>query len=123
MYTNNPGSPVPASWFTAWYADEGGRNIAQASNGWSGQNYQRYNNPEFDALFNQLVAESNLEAAAQICIQMNDVLINDVAVIPQVNRPSDTYAISKKLVEENVDLGVGFEVTFWNIANWRFKAE
>ena len=37
MYTNNPSSPVPASWFNSWYAGEGGVNIAQKSNGWSGR--------------------------------------------------------------------------------------
>jgi hypothetical protein len=40
-------------------------------------------------------------------------------VIPEVNRPADTYAIAQNLVAENVALGVGFELSYWNIANWR----
>ena len=40
-------------------------------------------------------------------------------MIPQVNRPADTYAISKRLIAENVALGVGFEQNYWNIRNWR----
>ena len=50
---------------------------------------------------------------------MNDMLINEVVVIPEVNRPSDTYAISQRLVNDNIDLGVGFELSYWNVVNWR----
>ncbi len=122
MYTNNPTTPVPASFMLSWYAGPEGSNIAQASNGWSGQNYQRYNNPEFDALYDDLVRETDIEAASQTLIAMNDVLINDVAIIPEVNRPADTYAISSALNNDNVALGVGFELNYWNIANWNNKA-
>ena len=125
MYTNNPGSPVPISWFVSWYSgpDDSRSNIAQKSNGWQGQNYQRWHNPEWNALFESLQAETDLEAAAQTCIAMNDILINEVVVIPEVNRPSDTYAISQRLVNDNIDLGVGFELSYWNIANWRTVPE
>jgi len=119
MYTNNPSSPVPTSFMLSWYAGPEGRNIAQASNAWQGQNYQRYNSAELDALYDSLVRETDIEAASQTLIAMNDVLINDVAIIPEVNRPSDTYAISSALNNDNVALGVGFELSYWNIANWR----
>jgi hypothetical protein len=47
------------------------------------------------------------------------MLINEVVVIPEVNRPADTYAIAQNLVTENVALGAGYELSYWNIANWR----
>ncbi|CAA9527121.1 MAG: ABC transporter, substrate-binding protein (cluster 5, nickel/peptides/opines) [uncultured Thermomicrobiales bacterium] len=118
MYTNGAGSPIPLSYMTGWYAGPEDRNIAQQSNAWSGQNYQRYRNPEFDALYEQVILETDVEASAQILIQMNDILINDVAVIPEVNRPNEVAAISNRLREENLMLGPGFEVVTWNIANW-----
>ncbi len=118
MYTNNPSSPIPTSFFTSWYAGPEGRNIAQESNGWSGQNYQRYVNPDFDALYEELLTQTDVEAAYGQLIGLNDLLINDRVIIPEVNRPSDTYAISKRLVRENVALGVGYELSYWNIANW-----
>jgi hypothetical protein len=49
---------------------------------------------------------------------MNDLVINEVAVIPEVQRSSDTYAIANELQEKNVAIGVGFEFVYWNIANW-----
>jgi len=123
MWTNNPPSPIPTSFFVSWFAGENGRNIAQESNGWSGQNYQRYVNDEFDALYNELLTQTDVEAAYQQLIGLNDILINDVVIIPEVNRPSDTYAISKRLVNDNVALGVGYELSYWNIANWNTVAE
>jgi peptide/nickel transport system substrate-binding protein len=122
MWTNNPSTPIPTSFFVAWYAGPEARNIAQQSNAWQGQNYQRYNNPEFDAAYDELVTLTSLEEAAAKLIEMNDILINDVVIIPEVNRPSDTYAISQTLVPDNVALGVGFELSYWNVANWRRQA-
>lgn len=119
MYTNNPTSPVPLSFFLSWYAGPENQNVAQESNGWSGNNYQRYINPEFDVAYEELLVITDLEAAGQKLIELNDILINDVAIIPEVNRPSDTYAIARTLNNDNVALGVGYELNYWNIANWR----
>ena len=119
MWTNNPQSPVPTSFFTSWYAGAERENIAQESNGWSGQNVQRWVSEEFDQTYDELVVETSLEGANQKLIALNDILINDVVVIPQVNRPADTYAISQRLNNDNVALGVGYELSYWNVANWR----
>jgi peptide/nickel transport system substrate-binding protein len=121
MYTNNPSSPIPASFFLSWYAGKDNANIAQKSNNWSGQNYQRYVNPEFDAQYDELLKMTDIEAAGQQLIAMNDTLINDVVIIPEVNRPVDTYAIDKRLSSENVALS-DFELSYWNIANWVFTS-
>jgi peptide/nickel transport system substrate-binding protein len=50
-------------------------------------------------------------------IQLNDIVINDIAVIPLVNRAVDKYAIHNRLRAENVAMSA-FEGDFWNIANW-----
>ena len=122
MYTNNPTSTIPVSFFTSWYAGPDGSNIAQESNGWQGENYQRYNNPEFDALYDELLTITDPEAAYEQLIAMNDVLINDVVIIPEVNRAADTFAVSNTLNPDNLALGP-FEINYWNIANWNRVAE
>ena len=58
--------------------------------------------------------------SAEIMIQMNDAIINDVALIPLVNRSVDTYAHSVDLRAENLELGPFHDLTYWNIANWNF---
>jgi peptide/nickel transport system substrate-binding protein len=121
MYTSGPTTPVPVDYMLTWYAGPEGENIAQASNDWSGQNYGRYQNAEYDELFEQVRLETDLERAAELFIQLNDILINDVAVVPLVNRAADKYAISTTLRDENVALSP-FEYNYWNIANWNRKA-
>src|SRR5215208_436319 len=117
MYTTGPTTPFPVDYMLTWYAGPEGENIAQASNNWSGQNYGRYQNAEYDELFEQVRLETNIEKAAELFIQLNDILINDVAVIPLVNRAADKYGISTTLRDENVALSP-FEYNYWNIANW-----
>jgi len=120
MYTNNATSPVPISFMTDWYAGPEGSNIAQKSNSWQGTNRQRWVNQEFDTLYEKLQKVTDLETAFSLLKQMNDAIIGEHAVIPQVNRSADTYAISNQLRNDNIALGVGFEYSYWNIANWNF---
>jgi peptide/nickel transport system substrate-binding protein len=101
----------------SWYAGPDNENIAQASNDWQGQNFQRYVNPDFDKLYEELLTLTDAEKAYQTLIDMNDILINDVVIIPEVNRAADKYAISNDLNNDNVALGP-FEINYWNIANW-----
>lgn len=118
MYTSGAGSPVPVSFMTAWYGGPDGSNIAQKENGWTGgANLVRYASPEYDQVFEQLSAETDLEQAGQLLIQLNDILIKDVALIPEVNRAADKDVISNTLRAENVIFGA-FEPNYWNVANW-----
>jgi peptide/nickel transport system substrate-binding protein len=121
MYTDNPTTPIPTDYMLGWYAGPEGENVAQASNDWSGQNYCRYQNAEYDELLQQARLETDLARSAELFIQLNDILINDVAVVPIVNRSASTYGISTTLYQENVATSP-FEYNYWNIANWNRKA-
>ena len=136
MYTDinmfSSGAPLslPITYVGNWTTGgEGAPNIAQASNGWSGTNTQRYQNPEYDAEWAQLNggAYATIEEAAQSIIRLNDILMRDVVVVPLVNRAagSGSYAIHNSLIhgedkatgEDNYD-SQAFDDGFWNIANW-----
>ncbi|HVL25051.1 MAG TPA: peptide ABC transporter substrate-binding protein [Thermomicrobiales bacterium] len=118
MYTNNATSSVPISYMQDWYAGPDNANVSQKSNNWSGTNRQRWINADYDATFEKLLKATTLEEAFGLLIQLNDILIDDRAVVPLVQRASDKYGISKTLRQENVAKGVGFEYNYWNIANW-----
>lgn len=118
MWTNGPYSPIPVTWMNRWYAGPDGENIAQAENGWQRDNTQRYQNPEYDALYQQLQVETDIDAAIDQLIALNDVLIADVAHIPIVNRSVGTYALSNRIRNENLANGPSFVLPFWNLANW-----
>jgi peptide/nickel transport system substrate-binding protein len=121
MYTNNASTPIPVAYMISWYAGPDGQNIAQKSNSWNGQNYSRFSNADYDKLFEQVRLETDIEKAAQLFIQLNDIVINEVAVVPLVNRAADKYAISNTLRDENVAVS-SFEYDYWNIANWNRQA-
>lgn len=123
MYTNNSTSTLPIAYMSDWYAGPDRRNFAQASNSWTGGNRQRWANEEYDAAFEAVQQVTTMEEAAELFIIMNDLIINDRAVVPLVNRAADVYAIAKNLYNENVALGAGFEYNYWNIANWNRKDE
>jgi peptide/nickel transport system substrate-binding protein len=123
MYTNEATSSVPIAYMEDWYAGPDNRNVAQKENDWTGTNRQRWINADYDAAFEAMLAATTLEEASELLIQMNDIVIEDRAVIPLVNRAADVYGISKTLYDENVALGVGFEYNYWNVANWNRKAE
>jgi peptide/nickel transport system substrate-binding protein len=115
-YAFSPAGPWPLSYMLRWVSHDG-ENIPQRENGWSRVNEGRYNNPEYDALYDQVAATDDPEEAASIFIEMNDIIINDVVLIPIVQRASEKYGLSKRLNKENI-AGGPFEALYWNIANW-----
>ena len=121
MWTNGPYSPIPVTWMNRWYAGPDGENIAQAENDWQRDNTQRYQNPDYDALYENLLLETDVDAAIDQLIALNDVLIADVAHIPIVNRSVGTYALSNRMRNENLANGPSFVLPFWNLANWNLN--
>lgn len=121
MYTNNATTPIPVAYMIGWYAGPEDSNIAQKANNWSGQNYGRFKHAEYDELFDQVRLETDIARAAELFIQLNDIVINEVGVVPLVNRAADKYAIATTLRDENVAVS-DFEVNYWNIANWNRNA-
>ncbi len=118
MYATGPMFPVPDMYFVDWYAGPDNSNVAQMANDWQGGNFQRYVNPAFDALYEESTTTKDLQRAAELFIQMNDLLVGDFVVIPMHARPEVLYALSNRIAVENVAPS-SWEPVFWNIANWR----
>lgn len=116
MYQVTPTSPRPLDFMAAWYAGPNGDNIAQKSNAWSGANQCRWQNEEYDRLFEQAQAETDPDTFADLFVQMNDLVINEHVSVPLVTR-GGARAVSKRLREENFALAP-FSRDYWNIANW-----
>jgi peptide/nickel transport system substrate-binding protein len=82
MHTNGP-TLYPATWFDRYRTDE----IAQQSNGWSGTNYFRYSNPEFDAMHDQVRVEMDEDEQVRLFQDMLElVTVIDYVEVPVVNR-------------------------------------
>ena len=104
-------SPNPDAYMQAWTCAE----IAQMENSWAKSNWARYCNPDYDALFELSRAEIDPDRRTQLFIDMNDLLIDDAAVIPLVHL-IDLSGVAADIA--GVDL-TPWDVEVWNIKDWR----
>ncbi|HQY30247.1 MAG TPA: ABC transporter substrate-binding protein, partial [Thermomicrobiales bacterium] len=116
MYTNGPTSSFPLNYMQAWYSGTPG-SVSQKSNNWGGINESRYQSDEYNAMYDRLTQTTVPEEATGLFIAMNDHLINNQVIVPEVARASESYAITNTLNNENV-AGSLFEALYWNMANW-----
>jgi peptide/nickel transport system substrate-binding protein len=114
-------STHPVGFMQQWYAGEDNWNIPQASNDWLANNFQRYVNPEYDALLDQVTVEADPVAAAQGFIELNDIVVRDNVCVTMVNL-SEKNAAATWLNAENFAFGP-FANAYWNIVNWNRVAE
>lgn len=122
MFTSTVSAPPPVLYMIRWYSGgEDRHEVAQASNGWSGRNIQRYINDEYDAAFEAAMVEPDLQKSAELFIQMNDILFNDAAVLPVILQGKKA-GVANTLNVENVALNA-FEFEYYNIANWNRVSE
>jgi peptide/nickel transport system substrate-binding protein len=105
MFTATPGSPDPQAHMTQFVSWE----IARKANNWTGQNVVRWVNAEYDRLWKQAATELDPVKRATRFIAMNDLLIDDIAVIPLIWR-NEVVAVSQSLQ--------GLELTTWDSNLW-----
>jgi peptide/nickel transport system substrate-binding protein len=111
MFTTGNNNPDPTPYFKVYTCD----NIPQKSNNWSGDNYSRYCNPEYDQLLQTVITELNPEKRATIFKQLNDMLITQATVIPIIHR-ADVVGVANNL--QGVSL-TPWDSRTWNIAQWK----
>jgi peptide/nickel transport system substrate-binding protein len=110
MFTNGS-TPDIGSYMAGWTTAQ----IAQKSNNWNQNNYHRYSNPAYDAIVDEMRKTTDQTKLNQLAIQANDILIQDVVVIPLVNRFQVASAKSKALQGTNLN---PWDSEMWNIAEW-----
>ena len=88
--------------------------LSGKDNKWAGRNITRWRNEEYDRLYKSAEHEVDPVKRAAMFIRMNDLLIQNVVVIPVVWR-NGVGAATTKL--RGMALS-GWDSTLWNIANW-----
>jgi peptide/nickel transport system substrate-binding protein len=110
MYTiGSPSVPDPGRFMQQFVSWE----IASKDNKWQGSNPTRWRNEEYDNIFRAAQDELDPVKRAALFIKMNDMVVEDIAVIPVVNRRW-VAAMSKKL---RATLS-GWDNDFWNLKDW-----
>jgi peptide/nickel transport system substrate-binding protein len=110
MYTTTMGAPDPAQFMIAFLSTE----AAAKDNKWAGRNITRWRNEEYDRLWRASETEMDPVKRAALFIKMNDLVIQNVVVIPVLWR-NGVGAATAKL--RGMDLS-GWDSTFWRLPHW-----
>ncbi|MBO67384.1 MAG: peptide ABC transporter [Acidiferrobacteraceae bacterium] len=110
MYTNTFSGTDPEAYMNSWTCKE----VARRSNNWGGNNMPRYCNPDYDALATQMSKTANLDERIRLAKSMNDMLMQDYAMIPLIHR-GGVSAYSNDLMGP---VGNEWDSELWNIADW-----
>lgn len=110
MFTNTWDGTDPSSYMGNWQCEE----IARAENQWLGNNIPRWCSEEYDQLYTELTETADPDARNAIIIQLNDLIVQDYAMIPLVTR-GDVSGISNSL--QNFQMN-SWDSEIWNIADW-----
>ena len=110
MYTNGFSGTDPEAYFKNWTCEE----IPGPDSGWLGSNMPRYCNPDYDALVAEMSATAAAEDRAALGKQMNDMLVQEGAMIPLIHRGS----VSAKANSLIGPTGNSWDSELWNIAEW-----
>lgn len=110
MFSNAMDGIDPEVYLTGWTCNK----IPQPSNHWIGVNISRYCSKDYDALAEQLAKTAEPDKRANIAKKMNDMLVEDGAIIPliQVGRAA---AIANSLGGDKMN---AWDSEMWNIADW-----
>jgi peptide/nickel transport system substrate-binding protein len=109
MYTTTMTMPDPELFmnqFTSW-------EVASKDNKWQGRNITRWRSEEYDKTYRAAEAEMDPVKRAALFIKMNDLVIQNVVVIPVVQRPRVAAVSSRLRVEQS-----GWDSDFWALHNW-----
>jgi peptide/nickel transport system substrate-binding protein len=113
MYTSMMTSPDPQQFMIQFTSAE----VARAANKWRGRNITRWRSEAYDATYHAAEGEMDPVKRAALLINLNDLVINDRAVIPVVYRPM-VAAIKSKL---RVHLS-GWDSSLWLLSDWYREA-
>jgi peptide/nickel transport system substrate-binding protein len=114
MYTTTMVHPDPQRFMNQFLTEE----IASKANKWSGRNPTRWSNEEYDRTYKAAESEMDPVKRAAMFIKMNDLLTQNVVVIPVLWR-ARVAAVSNKI--RNTEQSP-WESDFWNHATWYREA-
>jgi peptide/nickel transport system substrate-binding protein len=109
MYTTFMTNPDPGGFMRQFLSSE----VATKANKWQGLNSTRWQNADYDKLYDQSEYALDPDKRAVLLIAMNDLVIKNVVVIPVVTRPS-VSAVGSKL---RAPLS-GWDSSFYALQDW-----
>ena len=111
MYANTFDGTDPQAYLSAYRCG----NEPKPDSQWQGENINRFCDPAYDALIDELARTGDIEKRAEIAIKMNNMLTKDsYTIVPLVHRGRvSAHANTLAGVKLNV-----WDSELWNIADW-----
>mgnify|MGYP005992220743 CR=1 FL=1 len=111
MYANNFNGTDPQQYLAAYRCG----NEPKPESQWQGENINRFCDPEYDKLIDELARTGDIEKRGEIGKKMNDMLTKDsMTIVPLVDRGRvSAHALSLGGVVLNT-----WDSELWNIADW-----
>jgi peptide/nickel transport system substrate-binding protein len=113
MYTTTMAQPDPGVFMRQFLSAE----VAAKANKYQGRNITRWQNADYDKMYEQADKELNAVKRAALFIAMNDLVIKDVVVIPVVTRPAVVAAGSKLMAPLS-----GWDSNLYALQDWYREA-
>lgn len=110
MYTNNFSGVDPQAYMAGWKCSE----IPEPESQWQGQNIPRICSEEYDALVDKLGDAVDPEERGTIAKQLNDMLVQDYAIVPLIHR-GNPAAHANSLGGSNMS---DWDSELWDIKDW-----
>ncbi len=114
MFTTTMTQPDPQRFMDQFVSWE----VASKDNKWAGRNPTRWRNEEYDRAWKAAETEMDPVKRAALFVRMNDLVIQNVVVIPVVFRPR-VAAISNRMRDV---VQSGWDGDFWALAYWSKQA-
>jgi peptide/nickel transport system substrate-binding protein len=107
-------SPFPAALMKRFFGEDRARDWAQKSNDWSRANIVKWDDPEYDRVYNQVLTETDPARARDLWRRLDELAVTSHVVIPLVDR----RFTSAKATALRGPAPRAFDVEAWNIAEW-----
>jgi peptide/nickel transport system substrate-binding protein len=111
--TGTPSVPDPERFMQQFVSWE----VASKDNKWQGMNSTRWRNEEYDKNFLDAQSELDPVKRAALFIKMNDLVVNEIAVTPVLNRR--WVAVMSNKLKATLS---GWDNDFWNLKDWHREA-
>ena len=111
MYTTGSSSPDMEGFLGSYRCGE----APTPDNNWTGGNTPRFCNAEYDSILDELKSTAGEMARAALIIRLNDILVQEYALIPLVYRAGAFSAYSNSLGGVQIN---GWDSEMWNIEDW-----
>jgi peptide/nickel transport system substrate-binding protein len=107
-------SPFPFFFMRRYYAGDRMQNWAQKSNNWTGLNLNKWQDAEYDQLYERVLVERDPGHGRALWQRLNDIVARSHTAVPIVERKF-IMALENGLVGPTPRV---FESETWNIAEW-----